>query len=130
LSPQYQRIQSYLIPKTKLTYMAHEINVRQETSTEFSLLSSDFLSLWLYSHLDLGPFLTFLIQYIVCRTKPVARPPPTHRTTQKNADIHTSSGIGTHDPTVRADEDGSCFRLRGHCDRLLSSDTGYKDYRM
>jgi hypothetical protein len=40
----------------------------------------------------------------------VARPLP-------NTDIHASTGIRTHDPSVRAGEDGSCLRLRGHCDR-------------
>jgi hypothetical protein len=30
------------------------------------------------------------------------------------------SGIRTHDPSVRASEDSSCLRLRGHCDRLVS----------
>jgi hypothetical protein len=28
------------------------------------------------------------------------------------------SGIRTHDPRVRLDENMSCLRLRGHCDRL------------
>jgi hypothetical protein len=32
-------------------------------------------------------------------------------------DIHSSSGFRTPDPSVRADEDGSCLRPRGHCDR-------------
>jgi hypothetical protein len=35
-----------------------------------------------------------------------------------NADIHAMSGIQTHDPSVRAGEDSSCLRLRGHCNRL------------
>jgi hypothetical protein len=29
-------------------------------------------------------------------------------------DIHASSGIRTHDRSVLADEDGSCYRSRGH----------------
>jgi hypothetical protein len=39
--------------------------------------------------------------------------------TQNNTDtdIHASSGIRTHDPSVRAGEDSSCLRPRGHCDR-------------
>jgi hypothetical protein len=45
------------------------------------------LSLWLYSHLDLGRFFSFLILYTVVRTpwtgdQLVARPLHTHRTTQ------------------------------------------------
>jgi hypothetical protein len=31
-----------------------------------------------------------------------------------NTDIHILNGIGTHYPSVRAGEDGSCLRLRGH----------------
>jgi hypothetical protein len=33
-------------------------------------------------------------------------------------DIPTSSGIVTHDPSIRAGEDRSCLRPYGHCDRL------------
>jgi hypothetical protein len=35
----------------------------------------------------------------------------------KATDIHASRGIRIHDPSVRADEDSSCPRPRGHCDR-------------
>jgi hypothetical protein len=80
----------------------------------------------LYSPLlDLGRFFTFLILYTPGRNpwtwdQPVARPLPTHRTKQNNrTDIHTSSGIRTHDPSVSADEDGSCLRPRSHCDQYL-----------
>jgi hypothetical protein len=54
--------------------------------------------------------------------QPVTRPLPTYRTTQtQNKHIHTPnihafSGIRTHDPSVRASEDSSCFRQRGYCD--------------
>jgi hypothetical protein len=34
--------------------------------------------------------------------------------------IHALSGIRTHDPSVRANADSSCFRPRGYCDRLYS----------
>jgi hypothetical protein len=37
-----------------------------------------------------------------------------------HTDIHASSGIRTHIPSVLAGEDGSCLRLRGHCDRYFS----------
>jgi hypothetical protein len=33
-------------------------------------------------------------------------------------DIHTSSGIRTHDPSVQVSEDSSCLSPCGHCDRL------------
>jgi hypothetical protein len=35
-------------------------------------------------------------------------------------DIHDLSGIRTRDPGVRESEDSSCFRPRGHYDRLIS----------
>jgi hypothetical protein len=38
-------------------------------------------------------------------------------TEQTHTDIHALSGIRTHDPSVRASEDSSFLRLRGHCDR-------------
>jgi hypothetical protein len=85
-----------------------------------------FFSLWLYSPLTLGRLFSFLILYTVGRTpstgdQPFAVPPCTHRTTQTqkktHIDIHASSGIQTHDPSVRADEDGSCLRPCSHRDR-------------
>jgi hypothetical protein len=33
-----------------------------------------------------------------------------------NANIYVLSGIRTYEPNVRASEDISCFRPRGHCD--------------
>jgi hypothetical protein len=36
-------------------------------------------------------------------------------------DIHALSGIRTHDPSVRANEDSSCLRPRGPCDRQAYS---------
>jgi hypothetical protein len=36
-----------------------------------------------------------------------------------HTDVHALSGIRTHDPSVRAGEDGSCLRLRDHCDRRV-----------
>jgi hypothetical protein len=34
--------------------------------------------------------------------------------------IHALSGTGTHDPSVWAGEESSCFRPHGHRDRLPS----------
>jgi hypothetical protein len=42
-------------------------------------------------------------------------------TEQTHTDIHASSGIGTHDPSVGACEDISYLRPRGHCDRQKAS---------
>jgi hypothetical protein len=43
-----------------------------------------------------------------------------------NADIHASSGIRTHDPSVRADEECSGLRPRGHCDTVGTMEHNYK----
>jgi hypothetical protein len=34
-------------------------------------------------------------------------------------ELHTLSGIRTHDPSVLASEDSSCLRPRGYSDRLF-----------
>jgi hypothetical protein len=41
-------------------------------------------------------------------------------TESTHIDNHTSSGIRTQDPSVRAGEDGSCLRQLGHCDRSIN----------
>jgi hypothetical protein len=44
-----------------------------------------------------------------------------HKTQNKRIhtpNIHTLSGIRTHDPSVRMREDSSCLRPGGYCDRL------------
>jgi hypothetical protein len=56
--------------------------------------------------------------------QPVTRTLTTHRITQHrinaHTDIHALSVIRTHDPSVRAGEDGSCLRPGGHCERHLT----------
>jgi hypothetical protein len=42
----------------------------------------------------------------------------TYTQNNTNTDIHASSGIRNHDPSVQAGEDSSYLRPRGHCDRL------------
>jgi hypothetical protein len=45
-------------------------------------------------------------------------------------DIHASSEIRTHDPSVSAGEVGSWFRPRGLCDRHVANiETSYARYR-
>jgi hypothetical protein len=41
-----------------------------------------------------------------------------HRIKAHNTGIHALSGIRIHDPSVRASEESSCLRPRGHCDSL------------
>jgi hypothetical protein len=77
------------------------------------------------------PLFSFLIFYIVGRTlwagdQPVARQLPTHITTQAQNNIHALSVIRTHDPSVRASEDSSCLRPRGHCDVRSTFNTSFK----
>jgi hypothetical protein len=63
--------------------------------------------------------------YTDCRTswksdQPVAWPLLTQNNTNRikaHTDIHALSGIRTHDPIVRAREDSSCLRPRGHSNR-------------
>jgi hypothetical protein len=96
----------------------------------FIIFIHSFIHQWLYGLL-LGPGLSLsLLQfsnhfYTDGRTswtgdQSVARPLPTHRTTQtqnKHTDTHVLSGIRTHDPKVRANEYCSCIRPRDNCDR-------------
>jgi hypothetical protein len=62
--------------------------------------------------LGLGHYFSFFNLYTVGRTpwtgdQPVTRPLSTHRINAHRY-IHALSGIRTHDPSVRASEDGSC----------------------
>jgi hypothetical protein len=67
----------------------------------------------------------FLLLYAVFMTpwtedQPVARPLPTHKTTQiytkHTPDIYTSSGIRTYVLSVCAGQDSSCLTLLGPCE--------------
>jgi hypothetical protein len=57
------------------------------------------------------------------RRKPVAYTQDSTNTEWKYSDSHSSSGIRTHNPSVREDEDSSCLRPRGHSDRPYSTHT-------
>jgi hypothetical protein len=90
----------------------------ESTSTYISIYDSTTLLF------DLGRLFSFLILYTIGRTpwtgdQPVATPLTAHRmaqTQKKHTDIHASSRNRIHDPSVRASEDSSCLRPRGHCD--------------
>jgi hypothetical protein len=98
-------------------------NTEVHDNVESSRVSS--ACLWVYSPLlDLGRFFNFLILYRVSRTpwigdQPVARPIPTHRTTQtQNKRTHTSLlrvGFQSTIPAFERAKTSSCLRPRGHC---------------
>jgi hypothetical protein len=101
-----------------LIYVSIHLSICLSMAFSISLSVCLSIYLWVYSTflLDLGRFFSFLILYVVGRTpwtgyQPVARPLPAHRI-NAHTDIHASCGLRTHDPSVRAGEEGSC-----HCDR-------------
>jgi hypothetical protein len=81
--------------------------------------------LWLYSPCGTWLAFQFLILYKVGRTpwtwhQPTIRPLPIHKQHKHtHTDIHVSSGIRSHDPSGRADEENLCLKASDHCDRLL-----------
>jgi hypothetical protein len=95
-------------------------------------LKHSFLHQWLYSPL-LGPglyfsFLIFFTQTLGLLGRGISPSQGRYLHTGKhkhsknaNTDIHALSGIRIYDPSVRASEDSSCLRPRGHCDRLITT---------
>jgi hypothetical protein len=79
--------------------------------------------LWLYSPCEPWSLFQFLNPHTDGRTpwtgdQLVARSVPARRTTQtQNERTQTSIPRVGCEPTIRAGEDGSCLRPRGHCDR-------------
>jgi hypothetical protein len=53
-----------------------------------------------------------------------------NRINAHNTDICALSGTGTLDRNVRASEDISCLRPRGHCDRPLTSSLSLNSYKL
>jgi hypothetical protein len=108
-------------------YLSIYLSTYLSISVYLSIYLSIYLYLWLYSPLlDLGFYFSFLIFYIVGRTsltgdQPVARPLPTHK---KDTDTEKTPQTSMPwvefeppDPSLRASEDSSCLRRRGHCYR-------------
>jgi hypothetical protein len=89
---------------------------------EIYIARDSFIHQCLYNLL-LGPclFFSFVIIFTQTSDQPVARPLPKHRTTRTRSKRTQTSmprvGFEIHDPSVRANEDSSCLRRRGHCDR-------------
>jgi hypothetical protein len=86
-----------------------------------------YTSVALRALVDLGHFFSFLIYTQSTRLLGRGISPSQGRylhTEQRkqrvnaHTDIHSSSGIRTHDTSVWAGEDGWCLRPRGNCDRL------------
>jgi hypothetical protein len=85
-----------------------------------------FVYQWLYSpFLDLGRFVSVLIytQSVGLVGRGISPSQgrylhaEQHKQNKTHTDIHASSGIRTHDPSLREGKDGSCVRPRGHCGR-------------
>jgi hypothetical protein len=71
-----------------------------------------------------------LVRFLGWVISPVARLLPTQDNTsteETHTDIHASSEILTHDPSVRASADISCLRPRGHSYRLTSYQNNKND---
>jgi hypothetical protein len=107
-----------------LRYYETSLSVTCSTSVKITILL-----LWLCSPLlGLGRIFSFLILYTVGRLLGRVISPSQgcyphtgqhkYRMNAHNTDIHALSGIRTHDPSFRTSEYSSCFRPRGHCDRL------------
>jgi hypothetical protein len=117
--------------RTRSLIYASKFSDKTQPTRKFNSAYSDILSIHLYIPLNLGRSFGFLILYTVRRTpwtgdQPIARPIPTQIQNKRTQDIHASSGIRTHDPSVRAGEDGSCLKACPHyscscsCDSLCS----------
>jgi hypothetical protein len=104
-----------------------KIDRHKRNTTKYQIYRSIDLSMTLQTFVGPWPLFSFLIFYTVGRTpwtgdQPVARLLPAHTGHHKHrinahTDIHASSGIRTHDPSVRASEDSSRLRPRDHSDR-------------
>jgi hypothetical protein len=85
--------------------------------------------LWIYSPLWTWPLFQFLNLYTFGGTpwtgdQPVLRPLTTHRINAQTG-VHASSGIRTHDPSIRAHKDGLCVRPRSqNTNSVLMKDLG------
>jgi hypothetical protein len=106
-------------------------SVVNSTCGVLSLLFHSFLHQWLYSPF-LGPGLFFSCVIFFTKTvglfgKGISPSQGRYLHTGQHkhrlnsyTDIHVLSGIRTHDHSMRASEDSSCLRSRGHCDRIFN----------
>jgi hypothetical protein len=96
--------------------------IRQVLNLFFGYAIHEFMDFFFLSlSMALRPFLSFLFLYSVDRTlrrRSAHRKAATYTQNNINTVSTYTDTIRTHDPSVRSDEDGSCFRPRGHCDRL------------
>jgi hypothetical protein len=113
------------------TRQYYEHSEDKHGALKISIYLSVYLSIYGSAALFVGlwPLFSFLILYTICRTpwtgdQSVAMLLPTHRTTQtqnKRTDIHASSGIRSHDPSVWAGKDSSYLRRNHRDQRNLSA---------
>jgi hypothetical protein len=98
------------IQQTSQETIYHDSITKYQVARGIQLHCGLFFSLWPYSPLDLGHFLSFLILYVVGRThwtgdQLIARPLPSHRTTQtQNKGKQTSMPWVGFEPTTTVSE--------------------------
>jgi hypothetical protein len=122
--------EQFFMTKVDDSFEWHLIITLLATHVKVNFIFHSFIHQWLYSPLLVpGPFFSFVISFtqtvgLLGRVISPSQGRYLHRTTQtqNNAhmNIHALNGIRTHDPGVRASEDSSCLRPRGHCDRQIS----------
>jgi hypothetical protein len=125
-SPPQNRSARFGEEKNVLPLTGIEPGCPTRTSTRYSICLSIYLSTYLsiYLWLDRLPLFQFLnpihSQQDSLDGRSARHKSATYtqnNTNRINADINALSGIGTHDPSVRASEDSSCLlRAAGHCD--------------
>jgi hypothetical protein len=89
----------------------------------------DLMDWWITALQTFDSFFSFLIFYTIGRTpwtgdQPAARLLHAYMTAQTewtHTDIHSSSGIRTHDPSAWAGENSSCLRPHDNCDQTLDN---------
>jgi hypothetical protein len=120
----------------KLSRVYSDLSCAPLLSRWLLLCISIVFSMSLPAHSGPWPLIQFYNHFLIDGRTPwtsdqlVTRPLPKHGTIQtQNKHIHTPnihslSGIRTHDPSVWADEDSSCLRPHSYCDQRVSSCLG------
>jgi hypothetical protein len=117
-----QKWNNIILTRIKVWTRSFSLNITNKSP----LVKSSSFSLFLVPFSGVGFFLFYFLLMDLLRhlvgllgqgISPAPRPLSTHRETQTH--IHAPSKIRTCDPNVRAAEDSTCLRPRGHWDRPL-----------